>query len=445
MLNLAYSRVGIVVRRESVGKHLVLFIVERCAFFVSTLGPSNRVTWPCIAASSVETREPEDAWTSVGSPLKHCRLRLPSLVQSSPFLLLLVSCVRLPCCPCCACSFVLLVVCNCFRVFLSISASLGFQSSLLVVPGEALYLSALLCLSPSLSCLWSCRCLDGSQSCINSLPFVHILCPAQPLDLSSLNVVRVLPGQSWLVFRCGVGWDGIVVGAFGGGVGFGAARPVRWLLLVPCRSLPRVFARWWFACTSTLGIELLVSIELIANPLGTSQPNKDLLEIAVVQGTDRTMNVANSGGTQRLDPDQVIFGRFTKVFTFGPFSSCPGDGGMAGDVTLVGSLGGCGETGNLVENLTFDVGETTVNFIFRDVSYKIVSWQFWRPPNSKYGPFSNILHFRVEKGRSRLWFGCWGCWWFNVWHFGAIFGSSSRNIRLIRRRGAGRFSAWLSI
>ena len=76
------------------------------------------------------------------------------------------------------------------------------------------------------------------------LPIVG-LCLAQPPDLSSLNVAHVQLGQSGLVFRCGVGRGGIVVGALGGGVEFSVARPVRLLLFVPWVSLPSVASRWW--------------------------------------------------------------------------------------------------------------------------------------------------------------------------------------------------------
>ena len=171
-LNLAYERRPTLVRRVSVEKLSILLIVEGYFFVISILRPSNRVIWPFIVASSVEicelalafitassveTCEFGAAWTSVG-------LRP---VQSSPFPLSLVSYV---CPPCCACSFVLHVSCPCFRFSSLLLRLPGLQPSLLVGPRRCLFLLLLPCLSPSLPCRWSCRCLVGSRSCINSLP-----------------------------------------------------------------------------------------------------------------------------------------------------------------------------------------------------------------------------------------------------------------------------------
>ena len=103
-------------------------MVERCVFLVSILRPSNRVIYVWIAASSVETRELGDVWTSVdSSPVKHCRLRPPSLVQSSSFLLSLVSCCCMPCCFPFACSCVFACVLPLPSLFLFDYCFIGFS------------------------------------------------------------------------------------------------------------------------------------------------------------------------------------------------------------------------------------------------------------------------------------------------------------------------------
>ena len=82
-------------------------------FNVYVSRPSNQVILPFTPVSSVETRESEDVWTSVACRVKHCRLRPPSLVQSSPFLLSLLPCCVSPCCCVCARSWVLHMCCLC--------------------------------------------------------------------------------------------------------------------------------------------------------------------------------------------------------------------------------------------------------------------------------------------------------------------------------------------
>ena len=124
-------------------------MVERCVFVFSIFRPSNRATFVWIAASSVGTCERTFVWiaassvgtrepTSVWMPMdKSCRLRPPSPVQSSPFLLSLVSCV---CLPCCACSCVLHVFRPCFRFCLSSFGRLGSPNLLADPRGDPLLL-----------------------------------------------------------------------------------------------------------------------------------------------------------------------------------------------------------------------------------------------------------------------------------------------------------------
>ena len=233
------------IRRVSVEKQSVLFIVERCAFFVSILRPSNQVIYVWITASSVGTREPGDVWTSVDeSPVKFCRLRPPSLVQSSPFLLSPASCCCMLCFVFCAHPWVLHVFCFCFCFFRSLSLSLSSLAlpglpNLLAEPRRDLLLLVLSCPCLSSSCLWSCRCPFGSKSCTCSLLTVLGLCPAVHPSVLPPNVAHVLPCHSWLVFRGGV--DGGVSGGAGGGdVESGLPSSVCLLLLVPCYKLPLV-------------------------------------------------------------------------------------------------------------------------------------------------------------------------------------------------------------
>ena len=57
---------------------------------------------------------------------------------------------------------------------------------------------------------------------------------------------------------------------------------------------------------------MLLPLDMVANPLGAYQPNpgpNGALDGEIALETDSTMYVANAGGTQRLDPDQVSFGR----------------------------------------------------------------------------------------------------------------------------------------
>ena len=60
-------RLGIVARRVSVETPSILRMVERRVCIVLILRPSNRVTWPFIAASSVGTREPTHVWIAASS------------------------------------------------------------------------------------------------------------------------------------------------------------------------------------------------------------------------------------------------------------------------------------------------------------------------------------------------------------------------------------------
>lgn len=113
-LNLSYPRVGIVIRRVSVWEFSVLLIVEGVVFFVSTLGPPNRVTWPFIATPSVETREPEDVWTSVACPVNIAVSVSVGPIQSSLVYFLSLQCLAAACL---ALFFVLACVfCMCFAL-----------------------------------------------------------------------------------------------------------------------------------------------------------------------------------------------------------------------------------------------------------------------------------------------------------------------------------------
>ena len=206
-------------------------MVEGYVLVTSILRPSNQVILPCMPVSSVETRELEDEWTSVDeSPVKHCRLRPPSPVQSSPFLLSLVPCCCLPCCSLCACSFFLRVFCHCVGSSLSSFDPLGLQPSLLADPRRDLSSSALSCPCLSSSCLWSC-CLVGSNPCARLLALTFGRCLSLPLKFPSPSVARVPPCLSWLIHACLRCWS---VGGLGGGCGSGIPCLVKLLLLAPC-------------------------------------------------------------------------------------------------------------------------------------------------------------------------------------------------------------------
>ena len=128
------------------------------------------------------------------------------------------------------------VFCMCFALVFSLSSPLLLHrvfSRVFWLARGGLPPSVLSCSSPSLSCVWSCRCLVGSKSCTNSHFSGLILCPSRHSSLSSPNVAHVFPCQSWLVFRCGVGCGGAVGGVGGSDVGSGAFRLACSLLLVP--------------------------------------------------------------------------------------------------------------------------------------------------------------------------------------------------------------------
>ena len=59
----------------------------------------------------------------------------------------------------------------------------------------------------------------------------------------------------------------------------------------------------------TLGVQLRLLPEIIANPSEACRPNRGDKGFAEDSATDRTRYVANTGGTPRVDPDQVTFGR----------------------------------------------------------------------------------------------------------------------------------------
>ena len=158
---------------------------QRYFFDVYVSRWSNRVTWPCITASSVETCEPEDVWTSMVCPVKHCRLRPPSLVQFSPFLLSRLPCCCFSlCCCCCARSWVLHVFCPCFRSFALAFVPSGLKPSLLADPRRGFYSFIPSCPCLSLSCPWSCCCPIKSGSCI-PLPCFLCFCLSMPGAFSS--------------------------------------------------------------------------------------------------------------------------------------------------------------------------------------------------------------------------------------------------------------------
>ena len=177
-LKLVYEHRLILVRIFSVEKPLILFMVEGLVFSVFNLRPSNRVISLFIAVWSVEGCEfglvfiaPPSVEISESVRL---RLRPPSPVQSSPFLLCLVFCPCSPCAVLCFRSCVFICVCPCFLYCLFSCSRLCFS----VLPVSC----------PSQSCLCSCQCVVRSESC----------CPNSPsaFNLPQLKVsaVRYLSG-----------------------------------------------------------------------------------------------------------------------------------------------------------------------------------------------------------------------------------------------------------
>ena len=134
------------------------------------------------------------------------RLRLPSLVQSNPFLPSPVSCLCLSCCLFCSSSCTLLLFCPCFPSGLSTLASPGFQPSLSLGPRWCLPLSALSC--PCCLSLVCCRvwALPCFQPCIHLMPCSSCFC--------LFNFVALTPSDASSV---PLGWCGVgrCVGARG--------------------------------------------------------------------------------------------------------------------------------------------------------------------------------------------------------------------------------------
>ena len=87
-------------------------------------------------------------------------------------------------------------------------------------------------------------------------------------------------------------------------------------MLVPSRQ--HVLGKWLgWSCSLTFvsnsclldtpGVQLRLLLEIIANPLREHQPNQEPIgSIAETSGEVSPMYVANSGGTQLVDPDRVI-------------------------------------------------------------------------------------------------------------------------------------------
>ena len=92
-------RPGVLIRGFPVEKLSFSLMFWWCFFVVSVLRPSRRVIYVRMPTSSVGICELGAVWGLVNSSrVSHLRLRLPSPVQSSPFLLSLVPRVCLPCC-----------------------------------------------------------------------------------------------------------------------------------------------------------------------------------------------------------------------------------------------------------------------------------------------------------------------------------------------------------
>ena len=202
-------------------------------FDVCVSRPSNWVILLFKPVSSQKGCEPGDPWTPVDeSPVKYCRPRPPSPVQSSPCRPCLLPCCCLPCCFLFARLCVLRVFCPCFGSFGLSFVCFGFVPGRLASPWRALSSSVLSCPCLCPSCLWSGRCLVSAFG----------RCLSLPLKLPSPSVARVLPCLSWLVRVC-VGCGGCV----GGGGGFGLrVRDPEWLLRrVLCLGLLLASPRWW--------------------------------------------------------------------------------------------------------------------------------------------------------------------------------------------------------
>ena len=204
-LKLCYEQRFSRVRGFRVEKLSFLFIVGRYFFGVCILGPADQCLLVLGPVWGPEGCGPGKVWTPADSPVNYCRLlpRPPSPGRSSPFPLSPLCLVSCPCALLCCLSCVLLGVCPCFLHSLISCSLLGFC----VFPAAR----------PSQSCVWSCQGVVMSKSCFPRMlyalnpPQHKVLTPQLPPTLSSPNAARVLPGMSWLVVPCGVGWDGIGV------------------------------------------------------------------------------------------------------------------------------------------------------------------------------------------------------------------------------------------
>ena len=153
----------------SVKKNVVCFLLFCFNFSsASIFRLSNRVIWVRMPAWCVGL-----CWlqASLMSRLR-LRPRLPSLVQSSPFLLSPVLCLCLPCCLLCSSSCVFPFFCPCFLAFLFSFTSPGFRPSLSAGPGWCFSLSLCFVLLMSVSVSSGVRSVCCRVRVLHSSPAV---------------------------------------------------------------------------------------------------------------------------------------------------------------------------------------------------------------------------------------------------------------------------------